>query len=68
MINWEQEQLDDPESDLCVKVKNVYVDIVLDYKNEWSLYIRSFITERGFTTRNLAMERAQEVISEIGLD
>lgn len=68
MINWEQEQLDEIDSDLCIKIKNVYVDIVRDYKNEWSLYIGNICKERGYVSRQLAMNRAQEIVSEIGLD
>lgn len=69
MIEWDQEDLADPENDLCSKVNGKYVDVVQSFNNTWwPMYDNEHILDRdgneGFSTREDAMKFLENFLSE----
>lgn len=66
MIEWNQEDLLDPENDLCVTVDSKYVDVVSRYDGTWSaMYDNKRIAE-GLATREDAMKFLENFLAEKG--
>jgi len=71
MIAWDQEDLADPNNDLCTKVNGKYGDIVQSYNNTWwPMYDNEHILERngneGFLTREDAIKFLENFLAEKG--
>lgn len=57
MIEWNQEDLKDPNNDLCSKVTiTVYIDVIRRYDGTWSAMVDHKRIAEGLSTREDAMQ------------
>ena len=71
MIDWNPEDLADPNNDLCAQVNGKYVDVVQSYNGTWwPMYDNEHILIRndneGFATRETAIEFLENFLAKKG--
>lgn len=70
-IEWDPEDLNDPENDLCAMVNGKYVDVVQGYNGTWwPMYDNEHILNRdgndGLDTRDDAIKFLENFLAEKG--